>query len=215
MKKIISLFIIFLIFSCKGKNQNEINIDSHRSQIIDTSSQMKKQTLFRIEDDLIDTRISLNLDCLYEENCKSTLLDTLFKEKDATYFIADYAGGTDCTDYYFHILSLFKSSKLKKVYLLLFDKDNFLRDTLSLSDKEVSLEVSFENNEKGIALGYIDDTNLHNVYFEITNFYKITNRIKFQSLKLDTKIKKCSLPLKFLSEEYVGIEDYFKYGVKK
>lgn len=129
--------------------------------------------------------------------------------------IGEYSG-TSKENFNCKILGLFRNNKHEKSYALFYDKNDVLRDTLNITNKDISLDILFENNKKGIALGNIKTTNIKDVYFKITDLYEIDkNNIKLKKNNLNRKIIKCGIPIGYLSEEYVGIEDYFNYGIQE
>lgn len=202
---------IILCFSCNKNFDEKISDEKVFSKIIAEFSDSSATERIQPK---INTKLQLDLDCLYQENCRAENLDILFNRQGYSYTISDYTG-TSHNDYYCHILNLFKNSVYENSYVLFYDKNDILRDTLQLKDKKMVLNVIFENNKRGIALGYFDDNDFNNVYFEITNLYILDNNIKLHKTSLETRIKNCPLPLDYLSEEYVGIEDFYNYGVKE
>lgn len=116
--------------------------------------------------------------------------------------------GTKSENYYVKAIVV----KGQKSYLLVYDNDDFLRDTLSIPKYNVfSIDVEFEKSKHGISLGLFRESES---YFEISKIYELSSKLKLKELPLSTKILKCPLPLDYLTEANVGIEDYYKYGVK-
>ncbi len=128
---------------------------------------------------------------------------------DEEYTVADY-NGMQFPDYYFKVVSYNKYMP-NNHYLLLYDLNNNISDTLNITDKDVSVNVTFKNNTSGVALGTVQAEDLNNIRFNITDLYEIKN-LKFKQLTTQNpEIKNCEIPIQFQSEEYAGIEDYFTY----
>ncbi|MFQ0973539.1 hypothetical protein [Gilliamella sp. CG35] len=82
---------------------------------------------------------------------------------------------------------------------------------LPVANKYVySIDVRLENNKNGICLGTFDK---ENDFFEIEKIYEVTKEIKLKPLSIETKILDCPIPADYNTEDIVGMEDYFKYGV--
>ncbi len=136
---------------------------------------------------------------------KSKKLDSLFNYHNAKYFIPDISG-TQTDNYYIKVINI----NYKKIYLLIYDNNNFLRDTLLIpSDNVFSINAKLENNKNAICLGKFDKKNS---FFEIHEIYELSKNLKLKKVKDNTNIIHCPLPLEYLSEENVGIENYYKYG---
>jgi hypothetical protein len=137
-------------------------------------------------------------------------LDKLFNLTNQKYFIPDIYG-LDTDTYYIKPISI--KNNHQKSYILLYDKNNVLKDTLSIPHVySYSINVQLENNRNGICLGKFDE---ENTFFEIEKIYKVTNKVKLKPTSIDTKILDCPVPVEYISEENVGIEAHFKYGIKK
>ena len=105
------------------------------------------------------------------------------------------------------------SEKSTKHYLLIFGNNNILKDTLLIPNNEVySLNVKFKNNKNGISLGFFDK---NTSYFKINKHFELDKNLKLKLLPINTQIVDCPLPVEFLSEENVGIENLYKYGTQK
>lgn len=220
MIKKIFILCLFILISCKTEVKKDFKGNSIKKETFqevnnEDSFSQKEDNLNKVNtDQFIGKKLDIDLDCLSNDGCKSNTLDMLFKKENYDYFLGDYRG-TSQEEYYCYVLGLFKNSEHKDTYVLFFDNNDILRDTLRTTDKKISLNVEFDDNQRGLALGYVDTKNLKNIYFEITNLYQIDNNIKLQEIGLNMKIKNCPLPLDYLSEEYVEIEEYFNYDVKK
>ena len=139
---------------------------------------------------------------------KSKELDMLFNLNNEDYYLPD-TFGLDAEFYYVRPICI--KGNLKDNYILLYDKNDILRDVLPVANKYVySIDVRLENNKNGICLGIFDE---ENAFFEIEKIYEVTKEIKLKPLSIETKILDCPLPADYNTEANVGIEDYFKYGV--
>ena len=139
---------------------------------------------------------------------KSKELDMLFNLNNEDYSLPDIFG-LDAGIYYVQTIEI--KDNHKNYYILLYNENDILRDTLSISNKYVySIDVRLENNKNGICLGIFDE---ENAFFEIEKIYEVTKEIKLKPLSIETKILDCPLPADYNTEANVGIEDYFKYGV--
>ena len=139
---------------------------------------------------------------------KSKELDMLFNLNNEDYYLPD-TFGLDAEFYYVRPIGI--KGNLKDSYILLYDKNDILRDVLPVANKYVySIDVRLENNKNGICLGIFDE---ENAFFEIEKIYEVTKEIKLKPLSIETKILDCPLPADYNTEANVGIEDYFKYGV--
>lgn len=141
---------------------------------------------------------------------KSKNLDALFTLKDYSYFEPDYVG-TSFETYY--VIDIVAQNELnhKIHYLLFFDNNHVLCDTIKIPWGEIySLNVEFENRIKGIAIGIFHKNDTH---FEIKEVYEMNNNFRLKKLSNNVNIIKCPLPTELLSEENVGIEEYFKYNI--
>lgn len=147
----------------------------------------------------------------YEQNnyyFKSKELDKLFHLHNEVYFLPD-TFGLDTEFYYVRPIGI--KGNLKDSYILLYDKNDILRDVLPVANKYVySIDVRLENNKNGICLGTFDE---ENVFFEIEKIYEVTKEIKLKLLPIETKILDCPIPADYNTEDNIGMEDYFKYGV--
>lgn len=161
------------------------------------------------ENQYIDTKF------VYEEQYdrnndyfKSKELDKLFNLHNEVYFLPD-TFGLDTDFYYVRPIGI--KGNLKDSYILLYDKNDILRDVLPVANKYVySIDVRLENNKNGICLGTFDE---ENVFFEIEKIYEVTKEIKLKPLPIETKILDCPIPADYNTEDNIGMEDYFKYGV--
>ncbi|KMQ69266.1 hypothetical protein ACM39_04000 [Chryseobacterium sp. FH2] len=182
-KKIILFQIILLLFNaCKYQSQNIIN-----------------------------SKLVIDKESVGNNFYKSKNLDQLFNVKNCIYFEPDYVG-TSFDNYYVKNIVIQNTSKIKTHYILIFDNKDILRDTLKIPKNRVySLNVKFENNKNGIALGVFEKPIS---YFKIDKNLELNNNLKLQPLSLNTKIIDCPLPIEFLSEENVGIEEYYHYGIQ-
>ena len=161
------------------------------------------------ENQYIDTKF------VYEEQYdrnndyfKSKELDKLFNLNNEDYLLPD-TFGLDTEFYYVRPIEI--KDNHKNYYILLYDKNDILRDVLPVANKYVySIDVRLENNKNGICLGIFDE---ENAFFEIEKIYEVTKEIKLKPLSIETKILDCPLPADYNTEANVGIEDYFKYGV--
>lgn len=192
------LFIFLFLFSCNGqdKKANKLIVEKEKTNLIGKEFIIDQ---YNYKNDLFNSK----------------KLDALFQKHNYTYLIGEYSGTSkeyfDCK-----IVGLFRNNKHEKSYALLYDKNAILRDTLNITNKDISLNVLFENNKKGIALGNVDTTNIKDVYFKITDLYELNSKtIKLNKVSINQKIMKCEIPIEYLSEEYAGIEDYFTYGVQE
>ncbi|MCW3161467.1 hypothetical protein [Chryseobacterium oryctis] len=183
IKKILFLHtILFLLISCKYQSQG-----------------------------LIDKKLEIDKEIVNEEFYHSKTLNDLFHIQDATYFEPDYVG-TSFPDYNVKDIVVHERSGNKKYYLLFFDKNNFLRDTLQVKENEIySLNVIFSNNRKGLSVG---NYNENNSYFKIIKNFELDKNIKVKSIPIDTKIINCPIPIELLSEENLDLENTFKFGIK-
>lgn len=208
-----ALFIIFVAAlglvgcdNCQREGQQEVKTQSDTLQIAVIPQK-------KVSKAAIGAKLELP-PCIYYDDCKSPYLDTLFHKRDRTYLLSE-DNGTNFDDYNFYIINVFHNHKPECGYILLLDNENILRDTLQFKNEDISLDVVYKNAHKGLALGLLNDKDLYNVYFRITNLYEITEELKIKSLALNTPILECQIPLKLLTEEYVGVEDYFSYGIDK
>lgn len=180
IKYLISLFLTIVLF---------YNCNSQKNKYIDTKFDYKQE---------------------YDSNreyFKSKELDRLFNLNNKKYFIPDIYGLNTDT-YYIKPISI--KDDHEKSYILLYDKNDILRDTLSISNEySYSINVRLENNKKGICLGRFKE---ENTFFEIEKIYEVSNKIKLKPISIETRILYCPVPVEYISEENVGIEDYFKYG---
>ena len=185
MNKLLVYIFIITFFSCKGQEK---------------------------QDNLIDTKVNIDKLLFDDYIYKSSVLDRLFKQTHGLYIEGEKNGAMETEEFNCLIISILNNKKQPiKTYALFFDKKDVLRDTLSIANKDMSLKVSLENNKKGIALGEMD---LKKSYFKITNLYEISSKlIKLKKNNLATKILKCEIPINYLTEEYIGLEDYFDFGI--
>ena len=161
------------------------------------------------ENQYIDTKFVY--EAQYDRNndyFKSKELDMLFNLNNEDYYLPD-TFGLDAEFYYVRPICI--KGNLKDNYILLYDKNDILRDVLLVANKYVySIDVRLENNKNGICLGTFDE---ENVFFEIEKIYEVTKEIKLKPLSIETKILDCPIPADYNTEDIVGMEDYFKYGV--
>ncbi len=189
-----SFLFLLLIFSCKNQD--------------------KEQNIITSNSNLIGKELKIDKYDFTDDKFRSKILDQLFSKKNYTYLIGEYSG-TSKEDFYCKIIGLFKDNQYQKSYVLFFDPQNILRDTLDIQDKDISLNILFEQNKKGIAVGKMDTTDIFNSYFQISDIFEVvTKPVKLQRLPIKTKILECELPIEYLSEEYVGIEHYFHFGTE-
>lgn len=194
IKSIFLLTVLFTFNSCTGKEKQ---------------NQESKKYGF------IDTKINIDKQYLSEDKFQSKKLDALFGVKEYLYLEGEYSG-VSFKNYYCKIIGLFKKDSYEKSYVLFFDNNDILRDTLNVGEKNISLDVLFESNKKGVALGEMDINNLKNTYFQITDLYELDDKkIKLKKIDLTTTILKCEIPIDYLTEEYVGMENYFHFGTEK
>lgn len=192
-----SFLFIFLI-SCNGqdKKTDKLIVESKKNNFIGKEFIIDQ---YNYKNDLFNSK----------------KLDELFKKHNYSYLIGEYSGMAK-ENFHCKIIGLFRNNKYENSYALFYDKNHVLRDTLKITDKDISLDILFENDRKGIALGNIDTTNIKDVYFKITDLYEIDkNNIKLKKINLNQKIIRCEIPVRYLSEEYVGMEDYFNYGIQE
>ncbi|AYZ10649.1 hypothetical protein EGY05_01180 [Chryseobacterium arthrosphaerae] len=190
---ILILFFSTFLFSCKGQ---------------DKEKRVSKEIPNLIGQEFIIDQINPK-----EDKFSSKNLDQLFNKKSYTYLIGEYSG-TSRENFNCKIVGLFKNNVYEKSYALFFDSNNFLKDTLNITKKDISLDVKFENNKKGIALGNFDISDMKNTYFKITDLYEIDNKtITLKKININQKILKCEIPIDYISEEYEGLESYFHYGI--
>lgn len=222
IERVILGICVFLV-SCKTETKNSSNNDSFEIKkevvkellINESLSPMKVDSLGKTDmKQLIGKKLDIDLNCLSNDKCKSSILDVLFKKVNYSYILGDYAG-TNQEQYYCYILGLFNNSEYEDSYMLLFDNNDILKDTLKITNKEISLNVLFEDNKKGVALGKIENKNFKDFYFEITDLYEINEDVQLIKRDLNTNVLQCPLPLKYQSEEFIGVEERFDYGVKK
>ncbi|WP_370901147.1 hypothetical protein [Chryseobacterium gossypii] len=136
-------------------------------------------------------------------------LDALLKIKGGRYFEPDYTG-TSFDNYY--VRNIVNDRSDKKNILLFFDKKNILRDTIQIPFHQVySLNVIFGDNKNGIAIGMFDKKNN---YFKINKSFALDKGLKLRPLPIDTKIIHCPIPVDLLSEENLGLEEYFTFGIQ-
>lgn len=161
------------------------------------------------ENQYIDTKFVY--EAQYDRNndyFKSKELDMLFNLNNEDYYLPD-TFGLDAEFYYVRPICI--KGNLKDNYILLYDKNDILRDVLLVANKYVySIDVRLENNKNGICLGTFDK---ENDFFEIEKIYEVTKEIKLKPLSIETKILDCPIPADYNTEDIVGMEDYFKYGV--
>ncbi|MCX8588650.1 MULTISPECIES: hypothetical protein [unclassified Gilliamella] len=161
------------------------------------------------ENQYIDTKFVY--EAQYDRNndyFKSKELDMLFNLNNEDYYLPD-TFGLDAEFYYVRPICI--KGNLKDNYILLYDKNDILRDVLPVANKYVySIDVRLENNKNGICLGTFDK---ENDFFEIEKIYEVTKEIKLKPLSIETKILDCPIPADYNTEDIVGMEDYFKYGV--
>ena len=161
------------------------------------------------ENQYIDTKFVY--EAQYDRNndyFKSKELDKLFNLNNEDYLLPD-TFGLDAEFYYVRPICI--KGNLKDNYILLYDKNDILRDVLPVANKYVySIDVRLENNKNGICLGTFDK---ENDFFEIEKIYEVTKEIKLKPLSIETKILDCPIPADYNTEDIVGMEDYFKYGV--
>ena len=161
------------------------------------------------ENQYIDTKFVY--EAQYDRNndyFKSKELDMLFNLNNEDYYLPD-TFGLDAEFYYVRPICI--KGNLKDNYILLYDKNDILRDVLLVANKYVySIDVRLENNKNGICLGTFDK---ENDFFEIEKIYEFTKEIKLKPLSIETKILDCPIPADYNTEDIVGMEDYFKYGV--
>lgn len=196
IKLFFTLSILYLYsFSCKEQNKE------HNKSLNSNN--------------LIDTKLSIDKKYTSDDKFKSTSLNSLFNGNDYSYIIGEYSG-TSKKNFHCNIVGLFKNNSFKNSYVLFLDNNDILRDTLNIKSKDISLDVVFENNKKGIALGNMNINEIKNSYFHITDLYELDDKkIKLKKIDLNTEILKCEVPIQYLTEEYVGIEYYFEFGVAK
>ena len=184
---IIYLLISILFFSCNGQESKK---------------------------GLIDTKFTLDKKYTDKDKYfyKSKALDGLFNLKEKIYFEGDGVG-TVQKDYHFKMIGVFENeNKRDKSYLLLFDNNDILRDSLLLKDEDVSLDVLFANNKQGIALGMMD---IEKAYYKISDLYEINKKtFKLKKIDLLTRIETCSIPIEYLTEEYASLDLFFSFGIK-
>ncbi|GEM_PF-2074437 len=192
--------------NCQRQGQQEVKTQSDTLQVATTPQKKVSKAAIGVKLELPP--------CIYHDDCKSPYLDILFHKRDRTYLLSE-DNGTNFDDYNFYVITVFHKRKYECVYILLLDNERVLRDTLQFKKEDISLDVIYKNNHKGLALGLLNDRDLYNVYFRITNLYEITEELKIKPLALNTPIQKCQVPLKLLTEEYVGVEEYFSYGIHK
>jgi hypothetical protein len=161
--------------------------------------------------DLINTKLTIDKENNNGEFYSSKKLDELFVIKGYTYFEPDNVGTSFDNFYIKNIIVQDKSNK-KSNYLLFFDNKDVLRDTLKIPiDQIYSLNVKFTNNKRGIAIGTFDK---NSSYFKINKNVELNNNLKLKPLPLNTKIIDCPLPIELLSEENIGLEDHFVFGIQ-
>lgn len=138
-------------------------------------------------------------------------LDDLFAVKGYTYFEPDYTG-TVFDDYYVKNIVVQDEKGKKSNYLLFFDHKDILKDTLKVPANQIySLNVSFENNKKGLSFGTFDQKTS---YFKISKNFELNKNLKILPLPITVKITEFPIPVELLSEENVGLEDHFTFGTQ-
>jgi len=161
--------------------------------------------------DLINSKFTIDKSSVKEDSYLSKNLDQLFKADGLTYFEPDYSG-TAFENYYVKNIVIQNKSNRKSNYLLFFNKNNILTDTLKIPENHIySLNVDFDNDKKGVAVGIFD---LHKSYFKITNKFELNKNLKIKPLSINTKINHCPIPVELLSEENVGLEEHFTFGIE-
>jgi hypothetical protein len=162
--------------------------------------------------DLLNTKLTIDRVDVKGDFYSSKNLDNLFSVEGYTYFEPDYTG-TSFDDYYVKNIVVQDKSNKKYQYILFFDNKDILKDTLRVPANQIySLNVLFENNKKGIALGSFDQKTS---YFKINKNFELDKNLKLKPLPVTTKIIECSIPIALLSEENVGLEDQFTFGTQK
>ncbi|WP_333852017.1 hypothetical protein [Epilithonimonas sp.] len=161
---------------------------------------------------IIDSKLIIDQENIENDLYKSKNLDQLFNIKNQTYFEPDYVGSS-FENYYVKNIIIKDGSNIKSHYLLLFDKEDILKDTLKIPKNQVySLNVKFANHKNGISTGIFDEKTS---YFRILKNFEINKKQKLIPLSLKTKIIDCPLPIEYLSEENVGIEDSYNFGINE
>lgn len=162
------------------------------------------------EKNYIDTKFKIDKEKYnsIDGTFKSENLDNLLSVKDGKYYISEVSG-TKTKNYYITPVTIVNG----KSYLLIYNNQSILTDTLLIPKKNVfSINVEFENKKNGICIGIFND---EESFFKINSIYELSLKNKINKLSINTKIIKCPLPLDYLSEENLGIEEYYKYGIKK
>lgn len=146
-----------------------------------------------------------------DDKYTSGKLDELFAIDHGIYFEPDYTG-TSFKEYYVTYIVPQDNKPDRPGYLLFFDSKDILRDTLHVpSGQMVALNVVYEQQKKGIALGIFDPATS---YFRIYRKLALSPGVKLTPLPLATRVESCPLPIELLSEEQVGLEAYFHYGTE-
>ncbi|MCY1660794.1 hypothetical protein [Chryseobacterium sp. SL1] len=161
--------------------------------------------------DHINTKFTVDKENIKDDSYSSKNLDNLFAAKGNTYFEPDYTG-TSFDDYYVKNIVVKDQKGKKSNYLLFFDNKDILKDTLRIADdKMYSLNVIFDSNRKGIAVGTFD---AKQSYFKIEKNFELDKNLKLKPIPVSSKIEKCPLPVQLLSEENVGLEEHFTFGTQ-
>jgi hypothetical protein len=161
--------------------------------------------------DLINTKFTIDKNNIKDDSYSSKNLDNLFAVDGYTYFEPDYSGGA-FEDYAVKNVVVQDKAGKKSNYLLFFDNNDILKDTLNVPlDGMYSLNVLFENSKRGISLGTFDQKTS---YFKINKNIELDKNLKLKPLPIATKIIECPIPVALLSEENVGLEDHFTFGTQ-
>ena len=153
---ILNLILLINITSCNGQDKDKNTLTNEPNFI---------------GKELIIDKISSK-----ENKFQSETLDKLFNKKNYTYLIGEYSG-TSKENFDCKIIGLFSNNKYEKSYAIFSDKNEILRDTLNITNKDISLNVLFGNNKRGIALGKVDTTNFKRIINEIYTMLIIFNTI--------------------------------------
>ncbi|WP_419868506.1 hypothetical protein [Chryseobacterium sp. CT-SW4] len=160
--------------------------------------------------DLINTKFIIDKKFTAGDMYASKKLDQLFNVSGYSYFEPDYVG-TSFESYYVKNIVIQDKSKNKSSYLLFFDNNDLLKDTLHIKkDQLYSLNVEFGNGRKGISVGSFNEVNS---YFKINKNFELTSNLKLKPISINTEIIKCPLPVELLTEENIDLEDHFTFGI--
>lgn len=140
-----------------------------------------------------------------QEYYLSTKLDSLFDIENGRYLLPDING----TSFKYYSVIVVTSLTKNNNLLLFVDKNDILRDTLTLPFKETfSVNVELSENKTGVCIGeYNEEFNR----MTINDIYVLDNSIKLSKASNKTTIVRCPLPQDYLTEENPNLEETFSY----